>query len=72
MLSASISIQALLVILLIVILLFGTRKLGNIGSDLGNALKSFRKAIRDDSDKEADVATNDDKTTLKDGSEHKK
>lgn len=68
MLSASISIQALLLILLIVILLFGTRKLGNIGSDLGNALKSFRKAIRDDSDKEADVVTSE--KNLKD--EHKK
>jgi sec-independent protein translocase protein TatA len=68
MLSASISIQALLLILVIVVLLFGTRKLGNIGSDLGNALKSFRKAIRDDS--ETDAATTD--KTLKDGSEHKK
>lgn len=69
MLSASISIQALLLILLIVVLLFGTRKLGNIGSDLGNALKGFRKAVRDDSsEKEAEVVSD---KTLKDGSEHK-
>lgn len=68
MLSASISIQALLVILLIVVLLFGTRKLGNIGADLGNALKGFRKAVRDDSEKEAEVGSD---KTLKDGSEHK-
>ena len=68
MLSASISIQALLLILVIVVLLFGTRKLGNIGSDLGNALKSFRKAMSDDS--ETDTSTTD--KTLKDGSEHKK
>jgi TatA/E family protein of Tat protein translocase len=64
MLSAAISIQALLLILLIVVLLFGTRKLGTIGSDLGNALKSFRKAIRDDSEKETDATVND--KTLKD------
>ena len=70
MLSASISIQALLLILLIVVLLFGTRKLGNIGSDLGNALKGFRKAVRDDSEKESDAIVSD--KTLKDGSEHKK
>jgi sec-independent protein translocase protein TatA len=68
MLSASISIQALLLILLIVVLLFGTRKLGSIGSDLGSALKGFRKAIRDDSEKEAQAATD---KNLKDGSEHK-
>jgi sec-independent protein translocase protein TatA len=71
MLSAAISIQALLLILLIVVLLFGTRKLGSIGTDLGNALKSFRKAIRDDSaEKEANTVTED--KTLNDSSEHKK
>lgn len=69
MLSASISIQALLLILLIVILLFGTRKLGNIGSDLGNALKGFRKAVRDDSSEKETEAVSE--KTLKDGSEHK-
>jgi sec-independent protein translocase protein TatA len=69
MLSASISIQALLLILIIVVLLFGTGKLGSIGSDLGNALKGFRKAMQDDSD-QADRAVGD--KTLKDSSEHKK
>lgn len=71
MLSASISIQALLLILLIVVLLFGTRKLGSMGSDLGNALKGFRKALRDDSEKEKDDGIVSDQT-LKDSSEHKK
>jgi sec-independent protein translocase protein TatA len=71
MLSASISIPALLMILAIVIVLFGTRKLGNIGTDLGNALKGFRKAIHDDSaEKEGDSAAGN--SNLKDGSEHKK
>jgi sec-independent protein translocase protein TatA len=41
-------IWELVVILLIVALLFGTKKLRSIGSDLGNALKGFRNAMRDD------------------------
>ncbi|MGH8501703.1 MAG: twin-arginine translocase TatA/TatE family subunit [Gammaproteobacteria bacterium] len=49
-----ISIWQLLIILLIVALLFGTRKLRNIGSDLGGAIKSFKNAMgsgEDNSDK---------------------
>lgn len=37
---------SLLIILLIVILLFGTKKFRNIGSDLGSAFKNFRKAVK--------------------------
>ena len=37
-----------LVVLLIAVLLFGTKKLGNIGGDLANAIKSFRKGLQDD------------------------
>jgi sec-independent protein translocase protein TatA len=39
------SIWQLLIILLIVALLFGTKKLRNIGGDLGSAIKSFKKAM---------------------------
>lgn len=42
-----ISIWQLLIILVIVILLFGTKRLKNIGSDLGNAVKGFRSAMTD-------------------------
>ena len=42
-----ISIGQLLIILAIVALLFGTKKLRNLGGDLGSALKSFRTAMRD-------------------------
>lgn len=45
---AGISIPSLLLILLIVVLVFGTKKLRNIGSDLGGAIKSFRKAAKND------------------------
>ncbi|WP_127478380.1 Sec-independent protein translocase subunit TatA [Sulfurivermis fontis] len=41
------SIWQLLIVLAIVILLFGTKKLRNIGSDLGGAIKNFRNSIKD-------------------------
>lgn len=43
-----ISIWQLLIVLLIVILLFGTKKLRNIGSDVGGAIKTFRKSMKED------------------------
>ena len=42
-----ISIWQLVIVLVIVVLLFGTKKLRNIGGDLGGAIKSFRKAVKD-------------------------
>lgn len=42
-----ISIWQLLIVLVIVVLLFGTKKLRNIGGDLGGAVKSFKKAVKD-------------------------
>lgn len=47
-----IGIWQLLIILLIVVLLFGTKRLKSIGSDLGNAIKGFRSAMTE-SDKDA-------------------
>lgn len=43
-------IWELMVILAIVALLFGTKKLGNIGTDMGKAIKGFRQAMREDDD----------------------
>lgn len=37
-----------LIVLLVVVLLFGTKKLRNVGSDLGSAIKSFRKGLAED------------------------
>jgi sec-independent protein translocase protein TatA len=42
-----ISIWSLLLVLAIVILLFGTKKLRNIGGDLGGAIKNFKKSVKD-------------------------
>ena len=47
------SIGHILVVLLVVILVFGTKKLGNIGADLGQAIKGFRKAMADPDDARA-------------------
>ncbi|HIF54876.1 MAG: Sec-independent protein translocase subunit TatA [Methylococcales bacterium] len=44
------SITQLLIILAIVIVLFGTKRLRNIGGDLGGAIKGFRSAIKDGSE----------------------
>ncbi|HOP21411.1 MAG TPA: Sec-independent protein translocase subunit TatA [Gammaproteobacteria bacterium] len=46
-----ISWYQLLIVLVIVILVFGTKKLKNVGSDLGEAVKGFKKGIKDEDDK---------------------
>ena len=42
-----ISVWQLVIILLIVVLLFGTKKMRNIGSDLGSAIKNFKSSMAD-------------------------
>ncbi|MGO1394278.1 MAG: Sec-independent protein translocase subunit TatA [Halomonas sp.] len=50
-----ISIWQLLIVLGIIILVFGTKKLRNVGTDLGGAVKGFKKAMHDEEkNKEAD------------------
>ena len=53
-----ISIWQLLIILVIVLLLFGTKRLRNIGGDVGNAVKGFKKAMGD-GEKEQDKQQNE-------------
>jgi sec-independent protein translocase protein TatA len=43
-----ISVWQLLIILAIVLVLFGTKRLRNLGGDLGGAVKGFKKAMKDD------------------------
>ncbi|HSG63502.1 MAG TPA: twin-arginine translocase TatA/TatE family subunit [Gammaproteobacteria bacterium] len=50
-----ISMWQLLIVLLIVVLIFGTKRLKTIGGDLGGALKSFRKAMDSGDDKDSDA-----------------
>lgn len=56
---------SLILIVLIVILLFGTKKLRNVGGDIGGALKNFRKSMKDGED-EATSSTDADQIDKKD------
>ena len=49
-----ISIWQLLIVLAIVILIFGTKKLRGLSGDLGGAVKDFKKAIKEEGKKEGD------------------
>jgi sec-independent protein translocase protein TatA len=46
-----ISIWQLLIILAIVLVIFGAKRLKNVGTDLGSAIKGFKKAVTEDDDK---------------------
>ena len=59
-----ISIWQLLIILVIVALIFGTKRLRGMGGDLGGAVKGFKKAIDSDStDGDDEKVTKDEKTS---------
>ena len=50
------SIWQLLIILVIVLLLFGAKRLKNIGTDLGGAIKGFKKAVKEEEEKPEDAS----------------
>lgn len=52
-----ISIWQLLIVLAIVIMIFGTKKLRNMGGDLGSAVKGFKNAMNDKTEDEKDSKT---------------
>lgn len=43
-----ISVWQLVILLAVVLLIFGTKKLKNVGGDLGSAIKNFKTAVKDD------------------------
>jgi sec-independent protein translocase protein TatA len=51
----SFSIWHWLIVLLIVVLIFGTKKLRNMGTDLGGAVRGFKDGMREGGDKQADA-----------------
>ena len=54
----SLSITHLLIVLAVVVIIFGTKKLRNIGSDLGGAVKGFKDGMKtDEADKKPDQIT---------------
>jgi sec-independent protein translocase protein TatA len=58
-----VSMTQLLIVLVIVILVFGTKRLKNVGGDLGEAIKSFRSAMKEGgADKEKNLAEKEGET----------
>ncbi len=53
----SLSIWHWVIVLVIVMLVFGTKKLGNIGSDLGKAVKGFKDGVKNDEEKHGDASS---------------
>ena len=47
----SFSIWHWLIVLLVVVLVFGTKKLGNLGKDMGSAIKGFKEGMKPEDDK---------------------
>ncbi|HFL8794756.1 MAG TPA: twin-arginine translocase TatA/TatE family subunit [Candidatus Azosocius sp. HAIN] len=56
---AGISPGSLLLIFLIILLIFGTKKLRNIGEDLGQAFKGFRKGLQSSNEESKSIINND-------------
>jgi len=48
-----ISVPSLLIILAIVLLLFGTKRLRNMGGDIGSAIKNFKAAVKNEENNES-------------------
>ena len=55
-----ISIWQLLIVLAIIIMIFGTKKLRSLGGDLGGAVKGFKKAMNEDPDDGKNAKDEDD------------
>jgi sec-independent protein translocase protein TatA len=53
----SMSIWHWVIVLVVVMLVFGTKKLGNVGSDLGKAVKGFKDGVKSDDDKTTTTTT---------------
>jgi sec-independent protein translocase protein TatA len=58
----SFSIWHWLIVLVVVLLIFGTKKLRNIGSDLGGAVKGFKDGMKEDAPKISEGADKDGRT----------
>lgn len=71
-----IGIWQLLIVLAIIILLFGTKKLRSLGGDLGSAIKTFKQSVREGEDEtnksDASISHNDDQTAQSKTTEHDK
>lgn len=69
---AGISPWQLLIVLLIVLLIFGTKKLRNVGGDLGSAIRDFRKGVNDGNSSDENAAKPAEKTSAEQDGENGK
>ena len=67
--ASGISIWQLLIVLLIVVLVFGTKRLKNLGGDLGGAIKSFRKGMTEAEKAETELSNIGEELTTSDEEE---
>lgn len=58
----SLSIWHWLIVLVVVVLVFGTKKLGNVGKDVGSAVKGFKEGMK--TDEELNKQVKDDGKTI--------
>lgn len=63
MFGGEFSIWHWIVLLIVVMLVFGTKKLRNVGGDLGLALRDFKRAMKDDDATSAEATTTSASTT---------
>lgn len=59
-----IGIWQLIIVLVIILLVFGTKKLKNLGSDLGGAIKGFKSAMGEEKDKTPEQLEDDGSSTI--------
>jgi len=59
------SMPELLIVLAIVVLLFGAKKIPDLAKGMGKGIKDFKKAIKDDDEDTKEIASKDDKETAK-------
>lgn len=61
-----ISVWQLGILLVVVLLIFGTKKLKNVGGDLGSAIKGFKSAVKegDANNKQQSIAAQESETTM--------
>lgn len=63
----SFSIWHWLIVLVIVLLVFGTKKLRNMGGDLGGAVKNFKEAMSEEKNKPSELPRNEEQGTTIEG-----
>ncbi len=67
-----ISVWQLLIVLVIVVLIFGTKKLKNMGGDIGGAVKNFKSAMTDEEKAKQDEVDTDSEASAESAEDVKK